>query len=84
MKSHELARILLENENLDIATHANNHTFADQSYVYEGKTFRDITVGVLKHYSGNFIIIGNMREKALNPPNWFITKMITADLPEKE
>lgn len=83
MKSHELARILLENENLDVATFANNHTFADQSYFYNGKSFRDIRIGVLKHYSGNFIIIGNMCVKNLNFPNWYITKMITEDLPEK-
>ena len=83
MKSHELARILLENENLDVATFANNHTFAEQSYSSDGRTFRDLGIGILKHYSGDFIVLGNMSKKNINGANWHITKMITEDIPEE-
>lgn len=27
MKSHDLANLLLKNENIDVSIHANNHTF---------------------------------------------------------
>ena len=70
MTSHELAKILLANDDLPIATHANNHTYASG----ESRICDCTRVGKLKHYAGEHIIIGNMNRKALNSPNWYIQK----------
>jgi hypothetical protein len=73
MTSHELAKLLLENEDLPIASHAdNNDSFSLQS------TFR---VGKCMHYLGMHIIVGNFSRKNLNGTNWHITEMITEDIP---
>lgn len=78
MMSHELAKILLENENLPIATHANNHTYAGRSDVLSDHC----TVAILHHYMGEHIIIGNCSKMDLNSPNEYITKIIHGgDLP---
>lgn len=64
INSHDLARKLLELPNLPISVSANNHeAFSTQD------TFK---VGLANHYSGLFIIIGNMESKDLNMPNWYI------------
>lgn len=72
MTSHELARILLAEPDLPVATHASNH-----------EAWEPMRVAVMHHYTGNHIIIGNMSKKNLNRPNWYITRMITGDLPEE-
>lgn len=76
MTSHELAKILLLNKDMPVVTHANNHTCADDE--------KYIKVGILKLYSKEEkIVIGNMSKKNLNKPNWYITKMLTEDIPEE-
>lgn len=73
MTSHQLARILLSEPDLPVATHADNNT-----------AHRDeIRVGILHQNDGDRIVIGNMSKKNLNRPNWYITRMITGDLPEE-
>lgn len=52
MKSHDLAKVLLKNENLDVSIHANNHTF---------DSFSERTgYGAIKIASvGERVVIGN-------------------------
>lgn len=80
MTSHELAKILLENEDLLVATHANNHTYAKKDDVGKFK------VAILKadfHYdSERFIIIGNISRKQTNSPNQIITEEIYGKIPD--
>ena len=56
MKSHELAKILLENENLPVATHANNHEYnSEDNRLTHGK----LQIGLYKSdYSTISILIG--------------------------
>lgn len=80
MLSHELAEILLKNDNLPIATHANNHSYCSKGdEVSHGKC----KVGILKHYNGLHIIVGNISKRNLNKPNWYIIDMIKGDAPEE-
>lgn len=74
--SHALAKLLLSLPDLPVATHANNHTFAEVS---DGK----VSVGLLRHYSGQHIVIGNISKRNLNKPNWYITEMYLGDAPEE-
>ena len=68
MTSHELAKLLLTLPDLDIATHANNHT----CYWSE-----NIRVALMNLYGNRKrILIGNMSKKNLNKPNWYITEML--------
>ena len=80
MNSHELADILLDLPDLPIATHALNYTYA--SY---GDSFShgSLKIGLLKHYSGDHIIIGDISKRNLNKPNWYITEMFYGDAPEE-
>jgi hypothetical protein len=67
MNTHELARLLLTLPDLPVATHANNHTYASKS------DSGSVLVGLLHHYCGDHIIIGNPSKKDLNHPNYYIT-----------
>lgn len=67
MKSHDLARLLLELPNLPIATHAHNHTF---SSIGDRFAHGDCKVGLLAHYSGDHIIIGDFQANYRNGDNW--------------
>jgi hypothetical protein len=78
MKSHDLAKILLENPNLPIATFANNHDYASGSTKWD-----DLKIGFFKHYSGKHIIVGNISKKNINGPNGYITEMIHGDVPDE-
>lgn len=77
MTSHELAKILLENDDLPIAVFANNHTYSSKS---DSCSHGTLKVGRLYHYSGEHIIIGNVYKKDINNPNWYITDMIHGDV----
>ena len=81
MKSHELARILLEQPNLPVATHANNHTYSSEQYSdYNSK----LKVGILEHGNGpQHIVIGNLSKRNLNKPNYYVSQMILGDAPEE-
>lgn len=80
MLSHELAKILLENDNLPIATHAMNNTYASNGdSISHGKC----KVGILKHYSGLHIVIGDISKRNMNKPNWHVIDMIYGDAPEE-
>jgi hypothetical protein len=74
MTSHELARILLANDDLPIAVHANNNTAFD-----EGDD--EMIVALLQSYLGPHILVGNPWKRDINPPNWEITKTIYGYLP---
>lgn len=79
MTSHDLAKILLANEDLPIATHANNHTYASKSDVISDHC----KVAILEHYTGRHIIIGNFSRKELNGQNEYITDVIHgSDIPK--
>lgn len=80
MKSHELAKLLLTLPDLPIATQAMNHTYASL-----GDTFShgSLKVGLLKHYSGEHIVIGDISKKNINKPNWYITEMYLGDAPDE-
>jgi hypothetical protein len=58
VKSHELARMLLELEDLPVATHANHHTYASASHRTSHGPLR---VGRLSTKQGDHIVIGNFR-----------------------
>lgn len=80
MNSHELAKILLSLPDLPVATHANNHTYA--SYGDRG-SHGPLKVGLLKHYSGDHIVIGDISKRNINKPNWYVTEMFHGDAPEE-
>jgi hypothetical protein len=69
MTSHELADRLLAMPNLPIATHANNH---DYFSVADKQTHGELKVALCKHYTGDYVMIGNMYRKDLNYPNWYL------------
>ena len=65
MNTHELARILLENDDMTIAAHANNHTSNDQN----------IRVCLMKIFGGKTVVgIGNFSRKYVNHPNDYVIK----------
>lgn len=70
MNSHELARLLLTMPDLPIATHANDHVFTS------GNNKGALKIGLLKHYAGEHVIVGDISRTNLNRPNWYITKML--------
>ncbi len=74
MNSHELARLLLSHPDLPIVAHANNHTYVEPE---------DTVVGFLESYNGQSICIGNMSKKNINKPNWYVTDMISGDIPDE-
>lgn len=80
MNSHDLARILLDGPNLPIATHTNNHTYASKA---DACSHGRLKVGVLKHYGGDHIVIGNISKRNINSPNWYVTEMIEGEAPEE-
>lgn len=65
MKSHELARLLLKNENLPIATHANNHTNKSE---HGGSC----SIGLMENEFARYIIIGNIGRGQINSDGSFI------------
>ena len=74
LSSHQLARILLNHQDLPVATHANNHT-ATGGY---------INVGFLSSREGEQVVIGNYRRPDLNYPNEFVTKTLYSEWGVKE
>ena len=80
MNSHELARILLEQPDMPVATHSNNHTYSSKG---DACTHGKLKIGLLKHYSGDHIVIGNISKMNINKPNWYVEKMIHGDAPKE-
>jgi len=80
MLSHDLAKILLDNPNLPIATHANNHTYSSGR---DNRAFPLCNVGIYAECSGEHIIIGNISKRNINGVNGHITSMISGDVPEE-
>lgn len=78
MLSHDLARILLANPNLPIATHANNHTYSSN----DNKVSK-CKVGIYAECSGEHIIVGNVSKRNINGSNGHITSMIYGEAPEE-
>ena len=80
MNSHELARLLLTFPDLPVATHAMNNTYASYgNRISHGP----LKIGLMHHYSGDHIVIGDISKKQLNPPNWYIKEMLVGDAPER-
>ncbi len=73
MLSHELAKILLENPNLPIATHALNHTYCSKG---DSESHGPLKIGILSHYSGEHLIIGDISRNDINSINCEIKKII--------
>jgi hypothetical protein len=67
MTSHELASILLTLPDLPIAIFCNNHLAAKDN---------KFDIGILEHYLGSHLIIGNGVEYCKNKPNWYTTKIL--------
>jgi hypothetical protein len=65
MTSHELARRLLSLPDLPVATAANNHVYAS---VEDRQSHGPLNIGRLEHYSGDYIVIGNVDETTW--PKW--------------
>lgn len=80
MKSHELARLLLTLPDLPVATHAHNHTYSSGA---QENSHGPLKVGLLAHYSGKHIVIGDISKRNINAPNWRITEMYHGDAPEE-
>lgn len=72
MNSHDLAQLLLTLPNLPVATHTHNHTYASKA---DALSHGPLKIGLLEHYSGQHIVIGDMFKKDINPPNWYVTTM---------
>lgn len=67
LSSHELAKILLTLPDLPIATFANNH-LADKNNRFN--------IGILDHYAGQQLVIGNGVNNCQNKPNWCTSKIL--------
>lgn len=78
MRSHELAHLLLTLPDLPVATHAHNHTYSGGG---DAGSHGPLKVGLLKHYSGEHIVIGNISRRNINAPNWCVTEMFYGDAP---
>jgi len=76
MTSHELARVLLSNPDLPVATHAHNHTYMSGIHA---RTHGALKVGILETYGGQHVVIGDISKKNINPPNWYVSEMIVGD-----
>lgn len=76
MTAHELANLLLSLPDLPVATTALNHTAVST-------TGDGIKVGRLYHYTGDYIVIGDISKRNINRPNWYVTKMYHGDAPEE-
>jgi len=81
MNSHDLARLLLTLPDLPVATHAHNHTYASGG---DGGTHGPLKVGLLKHYSGDHIVVGNISKMDINPPNWYVSAMFYGEAETSE
>lgn len=75
MTAHELALILLDGPDLPVATEALGNVFASA----EGA----LKVGVLEHYAAQHVVIGGIGRRQINPPNWYVSKMIHGEAPEQ-
>lgn len=80
MKSHDLAKLLLTLPNLPVATHAHNHTYSSHG---DAGSHGKLKVGLLKHYSGDHIVIGDISKLNINKPNWYVTEMFHGNAPEE-
>ena len=80
MTSHELAEQLLEQPDLPVATHANNHTYLSAT---ARNSHGALKIGILESYGGKHIVIGNMSKRNINHPNWYVSDMIVGDVPEE-
>jgi hypothetical protein len=80
MNSHELAKILLANPDLPIATHANNHTYMSST---DRTSHGPLKVGFLESYGGRHVAIGNISKMNINKPNWYVSEMINGDIQEE-
>ena len=60
MNSHKLAKILLNNLNLPIATHANNHNYMSK---IDSMTHGSLNIALLRIDNNDHIVIGNFNSK---------------------
>ena len=77
MKSHELARKLLEQPNLPVATHSLGHTYISKT---DAVTHGTLKIGILETYGGTHIAIGNINKININGSSWYISKMIHGEI----
>jgi len=77
MTTHELARLLLSLPDLPVATYANHHVYMSG---LDQRSHGPLKVGLLETYGGQHIVIGNIPRMNLNPPNWYISKMLHGDI----
>jgi hypothetical protein len=63
LTSHALARALLEMPDLPVITHAVTHLADERT---------PVRVGLLRHYTGDYVCIGDFSKRNLGAPNWHI------------
>lgn len=73
MKTHDLAKILLESKNLPIALHVFGHT-----YIFESNkvSHGGVSIGILESCYGDHIIIGSFDKENIDCSNYSITEML--------
>ena len=76
MRSHDLAKILLDNPDMNIATFTNNHYYLSKS---DSQSHGSINVATVDTYAGQHIMIGNMYRKDIDSENCMIKKDIYGD-----
>ncbi len=69
MTSHELAKILLENEDLPISTYANNHAY------YSSNSNGRFQIALIDYDSKRYIQIGNIWYDQIGTNNRIIDKI---------
>lgn len=79
MKVKELIELLKDYPDMDVITHTHNHTTGSRDTCRVGI----IVFGLMDGSEREAICIGNMDKKNINPPNWFIRKMLTEDIPDE-
>jgi hypothetical protein len=84
MTSHELARLLLNHEDLPVAVHAMNHTYAEG---FRHGTHGPLKVGMMVrgkrgHEGGPHVVIGSFSRQMLNYPNEWVIEMWHGSAPK--
>lgn len=73
MKSHELAKNLLELPDKDVALSVFGHLYSSEA---NKQSHGALKIGLLEHYGGQHIVLGNIREESDRGDNYHVSKIL--------
>lgn len=65
---------------LPVATHALNSSYFSEA---DKMSMGELKVGIVEHFAGRHLIIGDISKRNLNGANWRITEMLIGSAPEE-